>query len=290
MEKAICGNNTVSKLDEELSDTYKITKVKLSLEAQKIFTEGQKNWIKFISKSCFYDLYGKANKNAEIKECLESEYKSRIESFKLTDKTITGFKVYSYFDGDFQSFPKNQERSYQKIEVTLIDDNSEVANLINQKNKPKKIEIECDSCRDATEISISLSELNSDLIKIERYESNSGGAHPDESTGSEYFSKQLKRPLKLSDIFINADWKKVAQKIAKKHFETEGTMEDVTRLEITLDQNDVFTYSFADKGFYITGFTSYAARAVDGVDMPWELFVKFLTPKGKELSQLKQKK
>jgi hypothetical protein len=34
----------------------------------------------------------------------------------------------------------------------------------------------------------------------------------------------------------------------------------------------------------VDGFTSYAARANDGVIMKWEAFSKFLTPKGKELS------
>ena len=64
-------------------------------------------------------------------------------------------------------------------------------------------------------------------------------------------------------------------------------MGDVVSLEITANENNAFNFMLMDKGFMVDGFTSYAARANDGVLMKWDALSKFLTPKGKELSQVR---
>ena len=77
------------------------------------------------------------------------------------------------------------------------------------------------------------------MILVTRIESSSGGAHPNDYIGVKYFSKELKRFLKVSDVFSNSKWKAVAEQMAKKHFEEEKTMDDVSSLEIAAKENDV---------------------------------------------------
>ena len=55
-------------------------------------------------------------------------------------------------------------------------------------------------------------------------------------------------------------------------------------LDILAEENEAFGFMLIEKGFFVDGFTSYAARANDGVTMKWDAFSKLLTPKGKELS------
>ena len=59
MEKAICDNPKISKLDEELAENYQAAKSKLSADAQKILLTGQRSWVKFLSASCFTDFQAK---------------------------------------------------------------------------------------------------------------------------------------------------------------------------------------------------------------------------------------
>jgi hypothetical protein len=173
------------------------------------------------------------------------------------------------------------------VSLVLIDDNSDNANTINSaiKTVAGKTGIDKESTGAFTsDVSNSLTNLSADLILLTQSESVTGGAHPDEHTGYTYFSKELKRFVKVGDVFSNPKWKAVAQQIAKKHFEKEKTMDDVISLEIAAEENDVFGFMLVEKGFSVDGFTSYAARASDGVTMKWDAFSKFLTPKGKELS------
>ncbi|NDE05618.1 MAG: hypothetical protein EB003_13425, partial [Flavobacteriia bacterium] len=91
-------------------------------------------------------------------------------------------------------------------------------------------------------------------------------------------------------VFSNPGWKDLAQQIAKKHFEKENAMDDVVSLEILADEKSAFSFFIVDKGFMVDGFTSHAARAIDGVVMQWDIFSKFLTPRGKQLAQVQAPK
>ena len=203
---------------------------------------------------------------------------------------IGGFRTYHYFEGDFKAYPKEEEIAFNRINVVLIDDNSDNANAINAEIKAAagKAGIEKDSTAAfKSDVSISLTNLSADMILVTRIESSSGGAHPNDYIGVKYFSKEHKRFLKVGDVFSNSKWKAVAEQIAKKHFEKEKTMDAVSSLEIAAKENDVFGFMLSEKGFEVDGFTSYAQRASDGVTMSWDTFSKFLTPKGKELSLVK---
>jgi uncharacterized protein len=287
MEKAICDNPKISKLDEELAENYQAAKGKLSAEAQKVFVNGQRSWVKFLSASCFTDFQAKPASKEDAAQCLETEYKARVAGLKSTGSLVGGFKTYAYFEGDFKAYPKDEEVAFNRVSLVLIDDNSDNANTINSaiKTVAGKTGIDKESTGAFTsDVSNSLTNLSADLILLTQSESVTGGAHPSEYTGYKYFSKELKRFVKVSDVFSTPKWKAVAQQIAKKHFEKEKTMDDVISLEIAAEENDMFGFMLVEKGFSVDGFTSYAARASDGVTMKWDAFSKFLTPKGKDLS------
>ena len=287
MEKAICDNPKISKLDEELAENYQAAKGKLSAEAQKVFVNGQRSWVKFLSASCFTDFQAKPASKEDAAKCLETEYKARVAGLKSTGSLVGGVKTYAYFEGDFKAYPKDEEVAFNRVSLVLIDDNSDNANTINSaiKTVAGKTGIDKESTGAFTsDVSNSLTNLSADLILLTQSESVTGGAHPSEYTGYKYFSKELKRFVKVSDVFSTPKWKAVAQQIAKKHFEKEKTMDDVISLEIAAEENDMFGFMLVEKGFSVDGFTSYAARASDGVTMKWDAFSKFLTPKGKEFS------
>ncbi len=287
MEKAICENPKISKLDEELAENYQAAKGKLSADAQKVFVNGQRSWVKFLSTSCFTDFQAKPASKEDAAKCLETEYKARVAGLKSTGSVVGGFKTYAYFEGDFKAYPKDEEVAFNRVSLVLIDENSDNANTINSaiKTAAGKTGIDKESTGAFTsDVSNSLTNLSADLILLTQSESVTGGAHPSEYTGYKYFSKELKRFIKVSDVFSNPKWKAVAQQMAKKHFEKEKTMDDVINLEITAEENDAFSFMLTEKSFFVDGFTSYAARANDGVTMKWDAFSKFLTPKGKELS------
>ena len=293
MEKTICDNPNISKLDEELAENYQAAKGKLSAEAQKIFTAGQRSWVKFLAASCFTDFQAKPASKDDASQCLETEYKARIAGFKSTGSMVGGFKIYAYFEGDFKAYPKDEEIAFNRISLVLIDDNSDNANTINTAIRATagKTGIDKESSGAFTsDSSSSLSSLSVDLILLTQSESVSGGAHPSEYTGYKYFSKELKRFVKNGDLFNSPKWKTVAQQIAKKHFEKEKMMDAVISLEIAANDNDTFSFMLTEKGFFVDGFTSYAARDSDGVTMNWDAFSKFLTPKGKEFSLVKPAK
>ena len=290
IEKAICDNPKISKLDEELAGNYQAAKSKLSADAQKILVTGQRSWVKFLSASCFTDFQAKPASKEGAAQCLDTEYKDRVTDLKSTGSVIGGFRTYHYFEGDFKAYPKDEEIAFNRINVVLIDDNSDNANAINAEIKAAagKAGIEKDSTAAfKSDVSISLTNLSADMILVTRIESSSGGAHPNDYIGVKYFSKEHKRFLKVGDVFSNSKWKAVAEQIVKKHFEKEKTMDAVSSLEIAAKENDVFGFMLSEKGFEVDGFTSYAQRASDGVTMSWDTFSKFLTPKGKELSLVK---
>ena len=269
-----------------------IPKGKLSAEAQKVFVNGQRSWVKFLAASCFTDSEAKPASKEDAAQCLETEYKARVAGFKSTGSMVGGFKIYAYFEGDFKAYPKDEQVAFIRRNLVLIDDTSDNANTINAAIKPtEKAMVDKDSAGAFTsDVSNSLVSLNADVILLSQSESASGGAHPSEYTGYKYFSKELKRFVKVADVFSSPKWKAVAQQIAKKHFDKEKTMDDVISLDILAEENDAFGFMLIEKGFFVDGFTSYAARANDGVNMKWDAFSKFLTPKGKELSLLQAPK
>ena len=137
MEKAICENPKISKLDEELAENYQAAKGKLSADAQKVFVNGQRSWVKFLSASCFTDSEAKPASKEDAAQCLESEYKARVAGLKSTGSLVGGFKTYAYFEGDFKAYPKDQQIALIRRTLVFIDDSSDNANAISIRNQAR---------------------------------------------------------------------------------------------------------------------------------------------------------
>lgn len=284
-EKQICASPELSKLDEELANIYDKAKNQLSPESQKLFVNGQRAWLKFHSSYCFYDQFAKPAEKASSTECQIQEYKSRIESIRKTGTQIYDLKIFPYFQGAFHANPKTESQSisFDRREVFLFDGSSALATSLNAIIKPRA-KVETGDTESTNETNISLEQWSPDLILIRETYDMSGGTHPVSGTNVNYFSKNLQRLVKISDVFNSPQWKTLAQKTALQHFKKQG-IEVNGNAEIYAESKDPFSYPVTSSGFTIDGFLSYAERAVDGVDLSWRAFGKYLTPLGQELSR-----
>lgn len=289
-EKQICANPTLSALDEELAKVYDSAKNQLSPESQKLFVSGQRAWLKFHSSYCFYNESAKPADKTASTQCQIQEYKSRIESLRKTGTLVYDLKIFPYFQGAFQANPKAEWRniSYDRREVFLFDGSSPLATTLNAIIKPRAT-VETGNTESTNETNLTLEQWNPDLVLIKETYDMSGGAHPVSGTNFNYFSKNLKRVVKIGDVFNSPQWKEMAKKTAKQHFKKQG-IETADDIEIYAESKDAFGYSVSPSGFYIDGFLSYAERAVDGVEMSWKAFGKYLTPLGQELARGKSAK
>jgi uncharacterized protein len=284
-EKQICANPQLSALDEELARVYDAAKNQLSPESQKLFISGQKSWLKFHSSSCFYDQSAKPADKTSSSQCQIQEYKSRIESLRKTGTLVYDLKIFPYFQGAFYANPKAEWKniSYDRREVFLFDGSSPLAMTLNAIIKPRAA-VETGNTESTNETNLTIEQWNPDLIVIKETYDASGGAHPVSGTNFNYFSKNLKRMVKIGDVFNTPQWKELAKKTAKQHFKKQG-IETADDIEIYAESKDAFAYSVSPSGFFIDGFLSYAERAVDGVEMSWKAFGKYLTPLGQELAR-----
>lgn len=286
-EMQICGDSQLSRLDEELAAAFIEAKQKLSVEAQKLFVSGQRSWLKFHSSRCFFDQAAKpADKTSSI-ACQMEEYKSRIGAIQQTGTVVMGMTIFPYFQGAFNANPKAEWRniSFDRREVFLFDSRSDLANALNAIIKPLS-KVDTGDTGSTFDSNVWVTQLSPDLVMIEERYEITGGAHPDSGTNLQYFSKNLKRPLKIGDVFNSPQWKVLAQKKAQQQLKKKG-VEISEVFDIAADQKDLFAYAISEQDFSIDGFLPYASRALDGVDLPWKDFSKFLTPLGQQLSRIK---
>jgi len=284
-EKQICANPELSALDEKLAIAYDSAKNQLSPESLKLFSNGQRAWLKFHSSYCFYDQSAKPADKASSTQCQIQEYKSRIESIKKTGTLVYDMKIFPYFQGAFHANPKSdlQNISFDRREVFLFDGSTPLATALNGIIKPRAA-VNTGDTESTNETNVTVEQWSSDLIVIKEAYEASGGAHPVSGTHFNYFSKDLKRLIKIGDVFHSPQWKALARKTAQQHFKKEGI--DISDdLDISAESKDPFYYAITSSGFTIDGFLSYAERAIDGVEMKWKAFDKFLTPLGKELAR-----
>ena len=288
-EKLICSTPELSKLDEELADVYGSAKKQLSPESQKLFANGQRAWLKFHSSYCFYDQFAKPADKASSRECQIQEYKSRIKSIQQTGTLVYDLKIFPYFQGAFYANPKSefQNISFDRREVFLFDGSSALASSMNAIIKPRAA-VDTGDTGGTNETNIMIEQWSPDLVLVKETYEASGGAHPVSGTNFNYFSKNLKRLVKIGDVFNSAQWNTQAQRTAMQHFKKQG-IEVNGNAEIYGESKDSFSYPVTSSGFMIDGFLSFAERAIDGVDMSWKAFGKYLTPLGQELSRGKNR-
>ncbi|HEX9447778.1 MAG TPA: lysozyme inhibitor LprI family protein, partial [Dongiaceae bacterium] len=93
LEKIICGDPDLSKLDEDLAASYGKAKAALSSEGQKILLTGQHDWLAFSRRICKTRLDATVAKLVDQTpaDCLKSEYRERIEDLDTAATTVNGF-------------------------------------------------------------------------------------------------------------------------------------------------------------------------------------------------------
>lgn len=112
--KQICSDPELSKLDDELAVVFSEARSKLSAESQKLLVEGQRSWLRFHSRLCFFDDEAKPKDKKASVECQINEYRSRIETLKSAGSLVLGVKKYRTFRDGLISMPKRTIATLKK--------------------------------------------------------------------------------------------------------------------------------------------------------------------------------
>lgn len=91
IEKIICSDRVLSKLDSEMTSTYKKLLESFNQENQNKLSLNQKEWLRFRDTYCGFTKYFNQNKIDIHKACLKSKYEDRIEY-------LTGEKIANNID------------------------------------------------------------------------------------------------------------------------------------------------------------------------------------------------
>lgn len=90
VEKLICSNPSLSRIDEELYAVYQKMLENLSSEARATVVEGQRNWLRFVKRICF-----RSTKSEGLGSCMEAQYENRIRTLKNGRHVLSGgYQVY----------------------------------------------------------------------------------------------------------------------------------------------------------------------------------------------------
>ena len=117
VEKTVCADPQLSAWDEKLAETYRAALAKLSPEGQRLLREGQREWLKDLSKSCAA--------GSAVRLCIETAYKDRLR--ELSSKMVqVGEYLFIRVDlarweactgGDGQPRSYEERVSYLRIEA-----------------------------------------------------------------------------------------------------------------------------------------------------------------------------
>jgi hypothetical protein len=285
----------LSKLDDELAVVFSEARSKLSVESQKLLIEGQRSWLRFHSRLCFFDDEAKPKDKKDSVACQIDEYRSRIEALKSAGSLVLGVKTIPYFQGWVEVNAKKKVVKHEKGIFPLFEGMSITARALNAIIHPMVEPTLFDSSgklrntddHDFTRFSsvVKISDTGSDLAVIES--STEGIFSENYSNTVLYFSKTLNRPIKISDVFKSHEWTLKAKEIALKHLRNTEGEEIVEEFKELFDPRPEhhFTYQIDVDGFVI----DLPSRMISGQKMVWKDFSKFLTPLGQRLSRISKK-
>ena len=127
LDKRICGDAELSKLDEDLAAAYGKAKAGLSPAGQKALQTGQHDWLGYSRRLCKTRLDPKvAQQQSETPEdCLKGEYRDRIEALEAAVTQSAGFTfgrvdTFELTPNDPKA-PNNGDFSYTKTSWPRID-------------------------------------------------------------------------------------------------------------------------------------------------------------------------
>jgi uncharacterized protein len=129
--KQICSDPQLSKLDDELAVVFSEARSKLSVDSQKLLIEGQRSWLRFHSRLCFFDNEAKPKDKKASVACQIDEYRTRIEALKKTGSLVLGVKTIPYFQGWFEANTKEGYVIHESRAVVVFDGTSPTSLALN---------------------------------------------------------------------------------------------------------------------------------------------------------------
>lgn len=283
MERAICDHPRLSGLDEALDLAYRNAKTRLSPEAWKKFARGQVSWLRFHSTYCFVDRQGKAVTGTEAAQCLIEAYRQRIRDIEDSGRELAGLKIFVVVDNQINVSPRKPSVGSIERRYVQIDGDSRLAGRLNEYLAPG-----LSTPTGGAEISmITLEVPNGDWFYRQEDNISAGGPYPSTRRFCSVYSKSQDRLLFVRDFFSREEWKKIAERQARQHFQALSQrdprfppqlLEQLSLAPFDKGPNQVFLDCFDAHGIRFFGFLPQGAAAFDGVTVSWEALAEVLTP------------
>lgn len=291
MEKAICGNPQLSRMDEALGASYAGAKGRLSAQASNMLSKGQVSWLRFISSYCFVDYDAGPATSTDANKCLIDAFGARIKDLDATGTMVAGFKTYSMINDSIkisqaEKFIYTIQRTYPQV-----DSDSEKAIKLN--NFLAAIEVaNLDDSRGSESYRVNLKQPTSDWLVKELQTDAMIGAYPNNMNTCTIYSPGLNRAVRVGDIFTNPTWQRIAKDAARDHFRALARKEKDFQLDMVsgyeqfeLGPETDFPYCIGPKGIFAEGFLPHVVQAFDGVTIGWGVFKDVLTPYARQQVQ-----
>jgi uncharacterized protein len=271
LEKTVCSNPKLSKLDEELAKAYHDALASLSPEGQKETKQYQKQWLKKISSFS--------------KRGIKDEYEERIKQLqqcllKFPDRVFRNVYVTYFFKTDEKcSLAYARYLMYPQIENPRNENEKAWNNFLFKKVTNFMPDEDCQQIHDNYTVSFS----NKHLISVKRSNiTYTEGAPMPAQAEAEGLSWLLesRRELKAEDLFNGtADWRDKLRELAVQQMENHEYSEEL--------KNIVASPSLWEISKDGLGFLSFFNAAGYGTDpfvvIKWETLKPYLSKKGRSL-------
>jgi uncharacterized protein YecT (DUF1311 family) len=200
LEKTVCSNPELSKLDEQMAKAYQDALASLSPKGQKETREYQKRWLKETLPNC------KNDKQDISVECLKYNYKDRIKQLqhsliKFPDRIFRNVQVmYGETDEACPDDIASKGLGYPQIEYPRNENEKFWNTFISQKARTElKID---DGCTDTSiEYTVIFSNKHTISLLTGRSSNPHGAAHSFQFTTSFCWLLEEKKELRTSDLF-----------------------------------------------------------------------------------------
>ena len=291
MEKAICANSDLSRLDEALAASYKAAKGRLSALAGNNLTKGQVSWLRYTSSYCFVDYDAGAVSSANASRCLVDAFATRTRELDATGNVVAGYKTYLMIDDMIKV--SQAEKFIYTIQRTYPQVDSDSANAVKLNTFLATIEVAMlDDARGSESYRVNLKAPTRDWLVKELQTDNMLGAYPETTNTCTIYSPSLNRAVRVGDIFTGPAWQHIARDAARDHFKALARKEKDFELDMVsgyepfeLGAERDFPYCVDAKGIVAQGFLPHAVQAFDGVTIGWAVFKDVLTPYARQQVQ-----
>jgi len=284
MEKAICGDPGLSRMDEVLGASYAAAKTRLSAPASSMLTRGQVSWLRYTASYCFVDYDAAPVSAANARKCLVDALGARIKDLDATGNPVAGFKTYLMVDDSIKISPA--EKFIYTIQRTYPQVDSDSGNAIKLNNFLADIDVaKFDDSRGSESYRVALKNPTSDWLVKELQTDNMIGAYPTMDNTCTLYSLGLNRAIRVGDMFSSPAWQRIAKDAARDHFKALARKEKDFSLDMVsgyeqfeLDPGKDFPFCVGPKGIFVEGFLPHVVQVFDGVTIGWAAFKDVLTP------------